>query len=99
MSPEISESVIREYVEPATANALQKRARDRILNLSSREREILILLSEGLTNRDIAHILTISPETVKDHVRSVCTKLTVKNRLQAAYVAWQSGDSCRLLTA
>ncbi|MFG2366919.1 LuxR C-terminal-related transcriptional regulator [Streptomyces mirabilis] len=89
LTPEISVSVIREYIEPSTHHARKQSALRRVLHLSVREREILTLLSDGLSNRGIAEILGISPETVKDYVRSVCTKLDVKNRMQAARIAWQ----------
>ncbi len=51
--------------------------------LSSREREVLGLLCEGLTNRQIAGALFISPATVKVHLRHVYEKLGVQNRTQA----------------
>ncbi|MGA5039043.1 response regulator transcription factor [Streptomyces capoamus] len=61
-------------------------------NLTSREREVLELLSNGLSNTSIAEILVISPGTVKDHVRSICGKLNVQSRLHAARIAWQADE-------
>lgn len=52
--------------------------------LSSREEEVLRLLAEGLTDREIADRLVISPRTVESHVGSVLRKLGVRNRAQAA---------------
>jgi DNA-binding NarL/FixJ family response regulator len=52
--------------------------------LSSREREVLRLLSEGMTDREIAGALTISTRTVETHVSSVLHKLGVRNRVEAA---------------
>lgn len=52
--------------------------------LSSREIEVLRLLSEGMTDRDIAGALAISPRTVESHVGSVLRKLDVRNRAEAA---------------
>jgi DNA-binding NarL/FixJ family response regulator len=52
--------------------------------LSSREREVLRLLSEGLTDREIANGLAISPRTVESHVSNVLRKLGVRNRAEAA---------------
>jgi two-component system nitrate/nitrite response regulator NarL len=52
--------------------------------LSVREREVLRLLSEGLTDREIAGALTISTRTVETHVSSLLRKLGVRNRVEAA---------------
>jgi DNA-binding NarL/FixJ family response regulator len=52
--------------------------------LSSRELEVLRLLSEGLTDRAIAGALAISPRTVESHVSSLLRKLGVRNRAEAA---------------
>ena len=52
--------------------------------LSSRETEVLRLLAEGLTDREIAGALAISPRTVESHVSSVLGKLGVRNRAEAA---------------
>lgn len=52
--------------------------------LSSREQEILELLAAGLTNREIADKLVISPETVKKHTGTIYAKLGVSNRTEAA---------------
>jgi DNA-binding NarL/FixJ family response regulator len=52
--------------------------------LSSREQEVLRLLSDGMTDREIAAALAISPRTVESHVSSVLRKLGVRNRAEAA---------------
>jgi transcriptional regulator EpsA len=54
------------------------------LELSARERQILISLSRGSTNHDIAEALTISLFTVKNHVKRIFRKIGVSNRTQAA---------------
>ncbi len=53
-------------------------------SLSSREREVLRLLSDGLTDREIGQALGISPRTVETHVGNVLRKLGVRNRAEAA---------------
>jgi LuxR family maltose regulon positive regulatory protein len=56
----------------------------RILNaLSPRETDILTLIAEGLSNKEVARSLDIGPETVKSHLKSVFTKLGVEKRAQA----------------
>jgi DNA-binding NarL/FixJ family response regulator len=52
--------------------------------LSAREHEVLRLLAEGMTDREIAGALSISPRTVESHVSSVLHKLGVRNRAEAA---------------
>ena len=52
--------------------------------LSAREQEVLRLLADGLTDREIAGALAISPRTVESHVSSVLRKLGVRNRAEAA---------------
>ena len=60
-------------------------------SLSEREQAVLEKLADGLTNREIALILDISPNTVKAHVRNVYTKLDVSSRTEATTVAIQRG--------
>ncbi|HYT11913.1 MAG TPA: helix-turn-helix transcriptional regulator [Candidatus Nitrosopolaris sp.] len=55
--------------------------------LSQRELEVLGDVLRGLTNREIAHHLHISTNTVNKHVHQVLTKLQVRNRVQAAVYA------------
>ncbi len=88
LSPEIAERVIESYVEPAVLRQQQEAAAEQIRALSSREQQVLGLLSDGLPNRSIADMLYISPETVKDHVRAICAKLHAGSRLHAVRIAW-----------
>lgn len=55
--------------------------------LTEREKEILSLLAAGLSNKDIAEKLFLSLHTVKNHVKSIIQKLSVKDRTQAAILA------------
>ncbi len=59
-------------------------------DLTHREAEVLTLLGEGRTNREIAARLCVSEHTVRAHLRAIMQKLQVTNRVQAATVAWQT---------
>jgi ATP/maltotriose-dependent transcriptional regulator MalT len=59
--------------------------------LTTRERDILVMISQGLTNKRIARILTISPETVKSHVKRIFSKLAVGTRTEAVFRAGSLG--------
>jgi DNA-binding NarL/FixJ family response regulator len=61
------------------------------VTLTKRERDVLLLLANGQTNRQIAEQLSISAETVKEHVKHLLTKIGVADRTQAAVWAVRHG--------
>jgi DNA-binding NarL/FixJ family response regulator len=82
IQPEIASRALRELMHPQ-AQPLEA--------LSDREREVLVLLAQGLSNRDIAEKLVITEGTVKNHVSNVLGKLQAENRTQAADIARRRG--------
>ena len=74
-----------EFVDPALATSLV--ASDREALLTNREREILQLLADGMSNGEVAKKLFISQETVKSHVRHILAKLEADTRTQAVAIA------------
>jgi DNA-binding NarL/FixJ family response regulator len=88
MAPQVLSRLVDRYLErqpePETPPpALQA--------LSPREREVLELMADGLTNGEIADTLVVSLATVKTHVRSVLAKLDARDRVQAVLLAHRHG--------
>ena len=88
LAPAITRRLVAEFARlrpraPATARGLDE--------LTPRETEILALVAEGLSNREIALRLVVSDETVKTHVSHVLRKLGLRDRAQAVVVAYESG--------
>ncbi|MEU2749795.1 response regulator transcription factor [Streptomyces collinus] len=65
---------------------------DALPGLTDREREILALIGEGLTNRQIGQRLYLAEKTVKNHISRLLAKLGVERRVQAAVIATQAQD-------
>ncbi len=65
--------------------------RQRAERLSMREREVLQLMADGASPRDIARRMSITPNTVRTHVQNILTKLGVHSRTQAVIVAVRHG--------
>jgi len=61
----------------------------KIANLSSRERQVIVMLSQGLKNKEIANRLFISEKTVGHHLSSIFSKLDVKDRLELLVYAYR----------
>ncbi|MBO9327037.1 MAG: response regulator transcription factor [Roseiflexus sp.] len=85
------------YISPRAARVYVQRqrryneARDRLIELTDREREVLRLVGAGYDNEQIGNELTISYDTVKNHLRNIYAKLGVTNRYQAIVFAFRSG--------
>ena len=78
----------RTYVDPVLAGVLSSSAAtDKMLNLTQRERDVLRLLADGMSNEEIGKSLFISPETVRTHVRKAMAKLDADTRTQAVATA------------
>lgn len=80
------------YVSPALAASLLreltgKRPQDPLSELSERERKILSLVAEGLTNREIGERVHLAEKTVKHHMTNILGKLRVRSRVEAALLA------------
>ncbi|MBU8553839.1 response regulator transcription factor [Streptomyces rochei] len=88
MSPKATRALLRGH---PGAGAPQDADVARVGLLSDRERDVLVLVAEGLSNADIGTRIHLSAGTVKDHVSSILTKLRVSSRVQAALLAERAG--------
>jgi len=85
----ISHSTATKILHEFAKRARQKSTEIREEPLTTREEEVLKLLSKGLTNKDIANHLELTENTVKSHLKNILGKLHLENRVQAAVFALQ----------
>jgi len=88
----LSPSITRRLVEHFAARADPLEPPAELLDeLTPREREVLVLVARGLSNREIARRLVVTEATVKSHVGSVLLKLGLRDRVQAVVFAYEHG--------
>lgn len=92
LSPAATRTLISRYliVDRAPAPSHQF-SRERIDELTPREREVLVLVARGLSNQEIADSLVISPHTAKTHINNVMSKLSSPGRAQLVVWAYETG--------
>jgi len=90
LSPMMAAKLLTEFRGLGT-DAMVKKTAEEEDNLSPREDEVLRLVSQGATNKEIADSLFISENTVKTHLRNIMDKLHLANRSQAAAYAVKRG--------
>ena len=84
LAPVSTRKLIEQFAHPARESAA-------LAALTARERDVLVLLSRGLSNPEIAAELVVEPSTVKSHVASLLAKVGVRDRVQAVVFAYESG--------
>jgi DNA-binding NarL/FixJ family response regulator len=88
LSPSITRRLIEAYVEQPHAG---KGTPEQLAELTERELDVLRHVARGLSNAEIAEGLIVSEATVKTHVNRVLTKLGLRDRTQAAVLAYETG--------
>jgi DNA-binding NarL/FixJ family response regulator len=87
LSPSVTKGLLAEFAsrskEPRSDGALDE--------LTDREREVVALVAEGLSNQEIAERLFLSPATAKTHVSRAMSKLRARDRAQLVVIAYESG--------
>ncbi|MFL6175938.1 MAG: response regulator [Ornithinibacter sp.] len=89
LSPRVTRRLIGEFASRSRPGA--GRAAERLAPLTDREREVVALVGEGLSNDAIADRLVVSPSTAKTHVSRAMVKLHVRDRAQLVVLAYESG--------
>jgi DNA-binding NarL/FixJ family response regulator len=88
LSPSVTRQLIAEFV---SRPGNDRHSPAELEELTEREREVLGLIATGLSNREIAERLIISPATAKTHVSRILLKLDARDRAQLVVIAYQSG--------
>jgi DNA-binding NarL/FixJ family response regulator len=92
VDPSVTRRLIERWAELDLETASNGRPVPAVIDsLSSREREILVGLASGRTNRELAEELIVSEATVKTHVSNLLAKLGVRSRVQAVVLAYEAG--------
>jgi DNA-binding NarL/FixJ family response regulator len=88
LSPSVTRRVVETFATGPQPNAP---ARERLEELTDREREIVALVGTGLSNQEIAEHLVISPATARTHVSRAMLKLNARDRAQLVVFAYETG--------
>ena len=88
LSPSVTRRLVSEFAARTKQSAGPSPA---LAELTSREREVMALVAEGLTNAEIGERLFMSPATARTHVSRILTKLGARDRTQLVVMAYESG--------
>lgn len=88
IAPKITRRLIESFID---ARPAPPERTARLDDLTEREREVLLLLARGNSNREIAQALGLGEATIKTHVAGVLAKLGVRDRVQAVIAAYECG--------
>ncbi len=88
LAPRITRRLISQFTARRTATQV---AEDRLAVLTQREREVLALVGQGMSNKEIGTELFLSPATARTHVSHAMVKLGARDRAQLVVIAYQTG--------
>lgn len=87
LSPGVTRTLVAEFA----SRAKQPPSQTPLADLTEREREVMTLVAEGLTNAEIGERLFMSPATARTHVSRILVKLNARDRTQLVVLAYESG--------
>lgn len=88
LSPSVARRVIDRMAKQPAPNLADQAQLDA---LTAREREVLVLIARGLSNRELAAALVVEESTIRTHVRRILMKLNLRDRIQAVIFAYETG--------
>jgi len=88
LAPGITARLIARFVETGPQDQMEH---PQLQNLTDREREVLVLITRGLSNGEIAGTLFLAEQTVKTHVSRILAKLDLRDRVQAVVFGYEAG--------
>ncbi|OLE29217.1 MAG: DNA-binding response regulator [Catenulispora sp. 13_1_20CM_3_70_7] len=91
LAPRITKRLIAAYIDRPADQPGRRPAPPLPTSVTSREREVLLLVAEGLSNAEIADRLFIGTGTVKTHIARLLTKLDARDRVQLVILAYRTG--------
>ena len=89
LAPSVTRRLIDRFV--AASPRIDPQVESDLAALTEREREVFVLIARGLSNDEIASRLYLSDSTIKTHVSSILSKLHLRDRVQAAVLAYEAG--------
>jgi DNA-binding NarL/FixJ family response regulator len=91
LPPHLTESLFSQIINDAMVESNNSKLIESV-RMTKRERQVIDLVADGLSNKEIAHELNLSPYTIKSHIHNILEKLTLHTRVQIAKYAHTSED-------
>jgi two-component system nitrate/nitrite response regulator NarL len=92
LPPNLAESLFSQIVIQAVSRAKTPKVVEESIMMTKREKQVIVSIAEGMTNKEIAQKLNLSTYTVKSHVHNILEKLAMRSRLQIANYANTNED-------
>jgi DNA-binding NarL/FixJ family response regulator len=91
LDPSVTRALVERFVLHDNPSGAGSAERYRVQRLTAREKQVLRLIAQGLSNEQIAELLFIAESTAKTHVKRILQKIDARDRAQAVVLAYRSG--------